>query len=232
MIINIEMNTMKTGLCITILGGLLALSLACTPADETTSATTISESEIPLNTATLTPTDEYAEPGTLDYAALGMTELEIAQWEERGSATVDTAEKASILAGFQVYQPEFLPVGFVSGKFSVASSGGGLPESLQPKFDNTKVFQTFSSPEYPGVGLFITHLVHPTGLGGGTSTEICGYSGECSLTPADPDNASSQNPILSLAWGGETRFYLVSASLNEPLDEEMVMKIICSIRVE
>ena len=177
-------------------------------------------------------TPETPAPGNVDYSALGWTEDEIRLWEERGVAYADSAEVASLIAGFEVHHPAYIPDDFSSGEFAVLLSGAGMPEEFKPKFNNTQVHQSFTWQEDRRVVVFLIYAVHPTGLGGVEPADICGYQGERSFTEADPDNDNRPYAMLSLAWGANGRYYILTGTLGGPLDEETIEKIACSITTD
>ncbi len=204
---------------------ILALSFILTACTNKSAETTPALSETP-------PVTTGTAPTLTDYSGLGLTDDEIRWWEERGVASVESAEAATILAGFEVRPPAYIPDDFSSGNFSVTRSGAGLPEKLKPKFDNTKVFQSFTWQEDKRVGFILFRYVHPIGLGDGEPANICGYQGEKAFDEADPDNLKQPYAVLSLAWGANGKYFTLMGSLSGPLDEETLEKIACSIRID
>lgn len=202
----------------------LTLSLvlfACGPQDVEPSAT----SPTPGNEASATPTEETS------YAGLGLTEDEIKMLEERGIANVDSIEVASKIAGFQVATPAYVPDGFRPGKYSIMISGAGMPPGMSPKFNNTKIMQTFVWQEDENISIVLTQSPQQFGIGGGEPADICGRPGERKFSPADPEKGQPYDK-LTLGWEKEGRYYALTGWLSGPLDEAEMEKVSCSMGIE
>jgi hypothetical protein len=190
---------------------------ACGPAEPEPSETTPDSS---LETSIM-PSEETS------YAGLGLTEEEIRMLEERGVANVDSAEVASKIAGFEVTVPAYVPDGFTQGKYMITISGAGLPEEMSPKFNNTKVTQTFTYQEDRNIMVVLIQSPQPFGIGG-EPAEICGQPGERKFSEADPANNQPYEK-LTLGWGKDGAYYSLAGILGETLDEVELEKIACSI---
>ena len=183
-------------------------------------------SSVPAYTPGVTPevpsfTDE-------ELAALGLDETQIGMYHEQGVLNVDTTELASILAGFRVMPPSFIPQDLTRGPYSVAISGAGMPKEVKPKFNNTTVTVIYSSPDDPKIMLALIYMVHNTGLGVGEPTQVGDYQGMKVYQPAAGNGYAS----LGLVWGEDTRYFSIAAVLGGPLDEETVMKVAASIPIK
>ena len=163
-----------------------------------------------------------------DYLGLGLTEAEIQMLKEKGIANVASAEVASRIADFKVAVPVYIPEGFREGKFMVQLSGGGMPEELKPKFNNTQVHQyyTRSGEKYPM--FLLIQGPHKFGIGGSEPTEIRGSPGERRFTKADPEDETPYDK-LALAWESDGIYYAIISVLGENLDEATLEKIACSV---
>ena len=159
---------------------------------------------------------------------LGLTEAEMRMLEEKGIANVASAEVASLIAGFKVAVPAYIPEGFRAGKFMVQLSGGGMPEELKPKFNNTQVNQyyTWSGEKYPM--FLLIQGPHEFGISGSEPTEICGRPGERTFTKAEPGDETPYDQ-LTLGWESDGICYAIIAVLGENLDEATLEKIACSV---
>ena len=92
-----------------------------------------------------------------------MTEMERQQWGEQGIANVDSAEEASMLAGFPVVIPTYIPEGFQrNGKIMVINHNVGKPEGLA-KFDWIEVQQIYSWQGEKDVDMFVVIQVSHKG---------------------------------------------------------------------
>ena len=180
---------------------------------------------------TLPCTVRVIDSGDADYSGLGLTEEESHMLEERGIANVDSAETASIIAGFQVALPSYVPEGFRPGKFMVSLSGAGLPEELKPKFNNNQVHRTYTWEENGEIMILLIQAVHKSGIGGGEAAEICGQPGERRFTKADPQQGREYD-TLSIAWEISGSYFIINATLGGPLDEAEVEKVACSISLD
>lgn len=169
-----------------------------------------------------------APSGEIDYGGLGLTEDEIRMLEERGIANIDSVEVASKIAGFEVAVPAYLPEGFQPGKFSISISGAGLPESIRPKFNNTKVQRAYAWQEDGDIGILLIQSPQQFGIGGGEPADICGQMGEIAFSPADPAKGQLYD-YLTLGWEKDGVYYALTGTLTGMLDEAEVEKIACSI---
>lgn len=162
------------------------------------------------------------------YAGLGLTEEEIRMLEESGVANVESAEVASKIAGFEVFVPAYVPDGFIPGKYMINISGAGLPAEMSPKFNNTKVTQTFTYQEDRNIMVVLTQSPQPFGIGGSEPEEICGQTGERAFTKADSANGQP-NDTVTLGWEKNGIYYSLTGILGETLDEAELEKMACSI---
>jgi hypothetical protein len=166
-----------------------------------------------------------------DYGGLGLTEDEIKMLEERGIVNVDSAEVASKIAGFEVAVPAYVPNGFQPGKFSITISGAGLPESMRPKFNNTKVQRVYTRQGDSDIMILLIQSPQQFGIGGGELAEICGQTGERSFSPADPVNGQPYDK-LTLGWEKDGTYYALTGMLSGTLDMAEMEKMACSVGTE
>ncbi|MFC1928328.1 hypothetical protein ACFLXK_01830 [Chloroflexota bacterium] len=155
-----------------------------------------------------------------------MTEIEKAL-AERGALNADTVEEASKIAGYPVTAPAFLPEGFHrSGKIMVSQLGvPGFSDAAEfPKH----VEQIWTWEEDREVWFMLTQSPKQFGVGGAEPSEVCGRTGERKLSEAGPDTPAR----LTLGWSDGSLFYSLSGTLAEPLTEEVLLKIVCSVGVE
>jgi hypothetical protein len=212
-------------------GNKLSIILICLSLSFVLTACSPDEPEL-LTTKPDSNLETSAKPsGETDYGGLGLTEDEIRMLEESGVANVDSAEVASKIAGFEVVVPAYVPEGFQPGKFSISISGAGLPESMRPKFNNTKVQQTYTYQEDKEVGILLIRSPHEFGIGGGEPAEVCGQTGERAFTKADPANGQPHDTV-TLCWEKNGIYYALTGVLGGTLDEAEMEKIACSIGVE
>jgi len=80
----------------------------------------------------ITGADSTGTPTGVDLRSLGMTQLEIDRWQNDGIADVANPTAASILAGFNVRIPTFLPPGLeLASKYMVSSNAPLLKQNEQ-----------------------------------------------------------------------------------------------------
>jgi hypothetical protein len=157
------------------------------------------------------------------------------QFKKTGSALVDTLEKASRLAGYQVATPSFIPEGFVLRDID---GQGGVFDVHQPTFPApnapVEVAQHYSQntdPKAPRGPFFILTQSTTTGdVAGGTQTdiEINGHPGKRSLI-----TSSGNNPVsLGLSWREGKVLFMLQGTLQSPLDEATLLKVAESVSVK
>ncbi len=212
-------------------GKTLSLVLVCLASSLVLFACGPQDSEPPEATQPSDNGISVTPSGETDYAGLGLTEDEIRMLEERGIANVDSAEVASKITGFEVAVPAYVPDGFQPGIFSISISGAGLPESMRPKFNNTKVHRVYTWQEDKDIMILIIQSPHPFSVGGGEPAEICGQTGERAFSQADPANGQPYDK-LTLGWEKDGTNYALTGMLTETLDEAEMEKIACSVGTE
>ena len=178
-----------------------------------------------MTAACTSPAPEEPEPT--------LTETEKQQLDEQmavqGGCNVDTLDKASYLAGFPVATPVYVPEDFYRrSNIMVTQLGGGLPEDMKPKFTAINVEISYYCQEDDSVGFMLTQTKHKVGIGGSEPTEICGGQGERKFQEADPQRRNP-NPVLTLGWENDGRYYSITGTLAGSLDEETLEKIACSV---
>jgi hypothetical protein len=183
--------------------------------------------ESTVSTAVQTATVLATGTSPADYSALGLTDTEIRLLKERGIANVDSAEAASAIAGFKVYEPSFVPEGYTGGKFMIELSGAGLPEGMKPKFNNTTVERIYTYRQDPAKVIDLIQKVHQVSINGAAPTTLCGKTAERSFKAGD---ASSKMPGVCFGWEVKGNYFIITGWLNESLDEAQLAKMACSIK--
>jgi hypothetical protein len=189
------------------------------------------ESEPPETTQPADAGTSVAPSGEIDYGGLGLTEDEIKMLEERGIANFDSVEVASKIAGFEVAVPAYVPDGFQPGKFSISISGAGLPESMRPKFNNTKVQRVYTWQEDKDIMILLIQSPQQFSIGGGEPAEICGRPCERKFTEADPATGQPYNK-LTLGWEKDYVYYALTGTLTGTFNEAEMEEMACSIGTE
>lgn len=165
-------------------------------------------------------------PTTPDPASLGMSEMEVQQWEDRGVANVDSAEAASVLAGFDVKTPSFLPSGLSPlSRFMVSSNAPILKEmgsDAPVKMDVTRVYG-LEGERVPA--LTIIQVTLPVNRGQGEPVTMCGVSIEKASFSAE----GQSYPSVQYVWEQAGINYLVMGYLNGEVTEAALDKVVCSI---
>ncbi len=181
-----------------------------------------------MTTACASPAPDEPEP-TLDEAEKPQLEQMEKELAERGVLNVSTLEEAAEIAGFSVATPAYVPEGFYRGSnIMVTQLGGGLPEDMKPKFTAINVEMSYYWQEDDSVMFMLTQTKHKFGIGGSEPTEICGGQGERKFQEADPQRRNP-NPVLTLGWENDGRYYNITGILAGLLDEETLEKIACSV---
>ena len=165
------------------------------------------------------------------YEGLGLTEDQIRGLEERGTANIESRETASAIAGFNVAVPEFVPQGFLPGKFSISISGAGLPADMAPKFNNTQVQQSYTWQEDRSVLFTLIQGTHPFGIGGGETADINGLKVEKTLNYEGPEDGQ-QYERLSYGWEENGLYFALTGILANGLDETAMERILLSVSAE
>jgi len=179
-------------------------------------------------TACSSPTPEEPEPASDEAEKQQLEQME-KEMAERGIWNVNTLDEASRIAGFPVATPAYIPEGFHRGSnIMVTQLGGGLPEDMKPKFSAINVEISYYCQEDDSVGFMLTQTKHKFGIGGSEPTEICGGQGERKFQEADPQRRNP-NPVLTLGWENDGRYYNITGTLADPLDEDTLEKIACSV---
>jgi hypothetical protein len=157
-----------------------------------------------------------------------LTPEEEEQMAQRGVVNVDTVTDASRIAGFPVAEPDYIPEGFSGGSFSVSQLGAGLPEDMKPKFVQINVQRIWSWEGNHKVMFVLIQSQHKSGIGGGEPAEICGHPGERRFDEAHDDMPDR----LAFGWEDDGNYFQLFGMLAGPLDEETLMQIACSVKVE
>ncbi len=186
---------------------------------------------VPFLTACDVITGNMAFSGS-DTSSAGLTDEEVQLWESKGTANVDTLERASALAGFKVVTPDYIPEGFSRQKNIILNQlGGGLPEGMKPAHSAIIVQTFYFLKGNDSVIFFIQQTDGKMGIGGGEPAVVCGVPGEKQYLPADPRRKyPSEILILSAEINGV--YFSIYATLAGPLDEETIEKILCSVNPE
>lgn len=222
----------------TIFSGLLVISLLVLYLVQMTACTSTTTGVSPSLSGTLASpaiTPGLKETGQQTSTPIALT-LEEAEKElkDKGYTVVDTIEKASQLAGYQVATPSFIPEGFLAevisnaGTFRVNILGFGLPTSEFRKYP--LVSQVFR----PGgllanePFLILTQSKDPFGTAGNpVDIDVNGHTGKKVLTPPDEKYPAR----LLLVWSDSDLFYSLEGVLISPLDETVLLKVASSVGI-
>ena len=141
----------------------------------------------------------------------------------KGILHVSTVEEASRIAGYPVATPTFLPEDFHRSDIAV----------LQPLFGNwpRHVEQHWAWQQDSSIRLVLIQDPKLEEIASGHPAEVCGVPGQRALLEADP-NHGRPHPLLAIFWRDDDMAYVVNGTLVEPLTEEILHKIACSVRVE
>ncbi len=138
---------------------------------------------------------------------------------------VESIEEASEIAGYQIAFPSFIPEGFQRGK-SIMIGQLGVPGLTDPAIFSRNVDIVWYWIEDDSVIFVLTQSDKKFGVGNAEPAEICGVTGE---KEADPDRMP---PRLTFGWSDGSLWYMFFGTLAGPLDEEILLRIACSVRVE
>ena len=166
----------------------------------------------------ITQTEEEEKPT--------LTEEQQELWVERGVVPVSTIEEASRLVGYQVAIPTFIPEGFLPGDFELNQLG--FPPQLGGEWgDGKRVVQrqwTWSGDRK--IHFLVMQFQGTEESVQGEPSDVCGHSGKRELFEAEKGR---EYPLLVLHWWDSERVYSVSGLLGDPLTEEILHKIACSV---
>ena len=148
---------------------------------------------------------------------------------QEGIWNVDTIEEASQITGYPVATPAFIPDGFQRGsRIMVSQLGAGLPEDIErPEFPKN-VEQMWTWEEDDSVWFVLIQSPKEFGVGGTEPAEVCGSSGGKGLLEAYHELPAR----LVLAWNDGKLFYSLCGTLADPLTEEILLQIACSVGVD
>jgi hypothetical protein len=178
-------------------------------------------------------TPEAPVPNEVDYSALGWTEDEIMLWEERGAASVDSAEAASMLAGFKVVTPGFIPESLHPvSKYMVNDHQAGLRSAgMEPKFEWIDVTLLYAPEGESMPALTFIQSIHKFNEGLGEPVEICGRTVELERTPPEPDAPETKGRV-AYGWESNGIWYYLTGTLTDTIDESTLEKVLCSITTD
>jgi hypothetical protein len=179
----------------------------------------VSVSALPSSTAS-------AASANIDYAALGMDAAAIQQWDQQGIASVATAAQASVLAGFTVIEPGFVPGGLTPQKYMVSDHGAALRAAgMQDavKFIDVSRFYLLEGQRTP----VLSFIESTNALNNGQApvTELCGITVEKLALPADSGNPAG----FQYVWARRDLYYLVIGYLAGGITEADLDNVVCSI---
>jgi len=157
-----------------------------------------------------------------------LTPEEEEQMAQRGVVNVDTVADASRIAGFTVAEPDYIPEGFSGGSFGVYQHGANLPEDISPKFVRIEVQSFYVLQGEERIMFILAQSQHKSTISGGEPAEICGHPGERWFDAAHDD----MPPRLAFGWEDNGYYFALMSILDGPLDEETLMQIACSVKVE
>ncbi len=157
-----------------------------------------------------------------------LTEEQQELWVERGVLPVSTIEEASRLVGYPVATPTFLPTGYLAGDFQLNQLGmpphlggewGDGPRAVERQWTwaHDQKF-AFSLHQIPGM---TEESVD------GEPIEICGRPGKRGFLEAED---GLEHPLVVLHWWNDDMMYSIMGSLADPLTEEILLKIACSVQ--
>jgi hypothetical protein len=182
----------------------------------------------------------FLAPDPSPYVSKTATTLEEAkkQLEETGYALADTAEKASQLAGYQVATPSFIPEGFVpsdndgnGGIFVINNIFFGRTPAAGPPYQVSQRYSLSPDPTSPREPFFaIVQTSATPGFVGGIQEDVTigGHPGKKVITYGQGDAPD----ILNFHWNDGTLTYDLVGTLEAPLDEEIMIEVAASMRVD
>ncbi len=154
-----------------------------------------------------------------------LTEEQQELWVERGVLPVSTIEEASRLVGYPVATPTFIPEGFLPGDFELNQLG--FPPQLGGEWgDGKRVVQrqwTWSGDRE--IHFLVIQFQGTEESVRGEPSDICGRTGKREFF-----EEGREHPLLVLHWWDGDIVYSVGNSLGDPLTEEILHKIACSVQ--
>ncbi|MFC2056707.1 hypothetical protein ACFLTO_03955 [Chloroflexota bacterium] len=212
---------MKKRTALVVVSGLMALSLvlaSCGTAADEEVMPTEEEAIVLLEGEWITQTEEEELPT--------LTEEQQEIWVERGILTVSTIEEASRLVGFQAAMPTFIPEDFIPGGFAVNQLG--FPPQLGGEWGDGRrvVQQQWVWLGDSKISFLVVQFQGTEENVKGEPSNVCDHSGKRQFYEADNDH---EHPLLVLHWLDSGRVYSVGGFLGDPLTEEILYKIACSV---
>lgn len=157
------------------------------------------------------------------YPAPGLSELVIRQWQEQGTANVTTAAEASLLAGFNVTAPSYVPAG-LNGQMYLVSNHGADASGAAGFIDvsRTYTFDLFSRPV-----LTITESTESFDNSNTPAPEIsmCGIA----LRELAVQATSTSPACVEYSWNRGGVYFRVDEYSEPNVSESDFDKLICSL---
>lgn len=195
---------------------LLVFSACSSNAALTTEPTSVSSSSTPTQLS------------KKDYLELGLTESEIQLWEERGIASMATAEIASALAGFKVITPGFIPSSLHLGsKYIVTDHNTALTNAgMEPKFQWIDVMLIYFREGEDKPAIMFIQSSHDFSAGMGELTDLCGRTVEKRYTKTDTETELGG---IAYHWENNGIYYDLSGTFSDAVNETIMEQVLCSI---
>ncbi len=145
--------------------------------------------------------------------------------QDFGPWNTKSVAEASLIAGYAIGSPAFLPPGFepaskiMISRVNRASSGSFVT-----------VTRMWALKDDPSVYLELTQAPVSFKVGGGQPTEVNGELGQISLVRSKlhPEIAAD----FTLAWEQQGVTFALTGSLKGPLDESTIREVAASIRIQ
>lgn len=218
-----------------LLASVVMLSAAVTACNATvaTSSPGTSAARPSLTVSTLSPTTSQpavspTASANIDYAALGMSPQQVRQWEQQGTASVDTPDGASVLAGFNVITPSYWPQSLLPGsKYIVKTNAPMLKQTGSNAPPDVTVEQVWSVPG-KAVAIIFIQSSRPFSHANGTATPtpMCGITVQ---TGTEPHGTSAMSGGRFFHWEQNGITCDLTGVTSSALSGADLENIVCSI---
>lgn len=184
--------------------------------------------QVPVTASAPPSSTAPAASANIDYAALGMSATDIQLWQEQGVANVATPDAASVLAGFTVKTPSYLPVGMGAPfPYTVLNNAPMLKRTGSSADPLVSVRQVWGNGTQ-GTWIMLLESARPFDhdTGTPTPTRLCGLTVQTGTNPGD---SGTWPGARFFHWEQDGVTFDLTGLLTRPISEADLEKVACSL---
>ena len=174
-------------------------------------------------------TGAQSSPSPTDLASLGLSRAQIEQWQDQGIVNVTDAAEASILAGFDVQTPDYVPPGLISvSKYMVSTNGPTLKRTGSDAPVTIHVQLVWGpSDETRAISMILDESNRPFSHGDVTETTLpCGAT---VMKGSDPNSSGALAGAIIYHWEQDGVTLDLTGVPGATVSEADLDKVVCSI---